>query len=135
MKKVFVSCPMRGLSDEIIEKTRQKMKKIAEIYEGEELELIDNFIETYDDIHGNIDVAHLSRSIGLLAEADVFIGIEYSDYYSECRIEKDVAYSYGIKVYTIDLRNVCREAYESEREFWNVQTTSKNEAIITGKEN
>lgn len=127
MKKVFVSCPMKGLSNEVIEKTRQKMKKIAEIYEGEELELIDSFIETSDDAHGNINIYNLSRSIGLLADADIFVGIDYSDYYRGCQIEKDVAYSYGIKVYTVELSSVCPEASNLERELWNVPKISKNE--------
>lgn len=42
MKKLFVSVPMKGRTEEEIKASIQKMKKIAEIYEGEELELIDS---------------------------------------------------------------------------------------------
>jgi hypothetical protein len=45
MKKIFVSVPMKGRTGEEIKASIQKMKKIAEIYEGEELELIDSYIE------------------------------------------------------------------------------------------
>lgn len=45
MKKLFVSVPMKGRTEEEIKASIQKMKKIAEIYEGEELELIDSYIE------------------------------------------------------------------------------------------
>ena len=45
MKKLFVSVPMKGRTEEEIRKTIDKMKKIAEIFEGEELELIESYIE------------------------------------------------------------------------------------------
>ena len=41
MKKLFVSVPMEGRTEEEIKTSIQKMKKIAEAYEREELELID----------------------------------------------------------------------------------------------
>ena len=36
MKKLFVSVPMRGRTEDEIRVSIEKMKKIAEIYEGEE---------------------------------------------------------------------------------------------------
>lgn len=45
MKKLFISCPMKGRTEQEIKESIEKMKKIAEIYEGEELELIDSYIE------------------------------------------------------------------------------------------
>lgn len=42
MKKLFVSVPMKGRTEEEIKASIQKMKKIAEICEGEDLELIDS---------------------------------------------------------------------------------------------
>ena len=45
MKKLFVSVPMKGGTEKEIKASIQKMKKIAEAYEGEELELIDSYIE------------------------------------------------------------------------------------------
>lgn len=45
MKKLFISCPMRGRKDEDIKESMRKMHKIAEIYAGEDLELIDTFLE------------------------------------------------------------------------------------------
>ena len=59
MKKLFVSVPMKGRTEEEIKASIQKMKKIAEIYEGEELELIDSYIE---DIHQRI----IMRLCGIL---------------------------------------------------------------------
>ena len=45
MKKLFVSVPMKGRTETEIKASIQKMKKIAETYEGEELELIDSYVE------------------------------------------------------------------------------------------
>lgn len=44
MKKLFVSVPMKGRTETEIKASIQKMKKIAEVYEGEELELIDSYL-------------------------------------------------------------------------------------------
>ena len=44
MKKLFASVPMRGRTEEEIRESFAKMKRIAEAYEGEELELIDTWI-------------------------------------------------------------------------------------------
>ena len=49
MKKLFVSVPTKGRTEEEIKSSIQKMKKIAQICEGEELELIDSYIEDNPD--------------------------------------------------------------------------------------
>ena len=54
MKKLFVSVPMKGRTEEEIKASIQKMKKIAEIYEGEELELIESYIE--DNFDAEVDI-------------------------------------------------------------------------------
>ena len=52
MKKLFISQPMRGLTDEEILKTREEIRVRAEETIGESVELIDSFIEDYP---GEID--------------------------------------------------------------------------------
>ena len=44
MKKLFASVPMKCRTEEEIRESFAKMKRIAEAYEGEELELIDTWI-------------------------------------------------------------------------------------------
>lgn len=105
MKKLFVSVPMKGRVDEEIRKTIDKMKKIAEIYEGEEMELIDSYIEDNPPKDSKEAVWHLCESLKKLAQADVFIGIDDSWDWNGCQIEKDVARRYGIKTY------ICRADY------------------------
>lgn len=101
MKKLFVSVPMRGRTEEEIKASIQKMKKIAEIYEGEELELIDSYIEDNPPKDSKEAIWYLSESIKKLAQADVFIGIRESFDWNGCQIERETAEKYGIKAYAV----------------------------------
>lgn len=106
MKKLFVSVPMKGRTEEEIKASIQKMKKIAEIYEGEELELIDSYIEDNPPKDNNEAVWYLGESLKKLAQADVFVGIDDGWNWSGCYIESEVAVRYEIKRYSIPGRYV-----------------------------
>lgn len=106
MKKLFVSVPMKGRTEEEIKASIQKMKKIAEIYEGEELELIDSYIEDNPPKDSKEAVWYLGESLKKLAQADVFIGIRESFDWNGCQIERETAKKYGIKAYAIPVRYV-----------------------------
>lgn len=101
MKKLFISVPMKGRTEEEIKASIQKMKKIAEIYEGEELELIDSYIEDNPPKDSKEAVWYLGESLKKLAQADVFIGICESYDWDGCQIERATAEKYGIKAYMI----------------------------------
>lgn len=106
MKKLFVSVPMKGRTEEEIKASIQKMKKIAEIYEGEELELIDSYIEDNPPKDSKEAVWYLGESLKKLAQADVFIGICESYDWNGCCIERETAEKNGIKAYMIPARYV-----------------------------
>lgn len=106
MKKLFVSVPMKGRTKEEIKASIQKMKKVAEIYEGEELELIDSYIEDNPPKDSNEGIWYLGESLKKLAQADVFMGICESYDWNGCCIEMETANKYGIKAYTIPVRYV-----------------------------
>ena len=106
MKKLFVSVPMKGRTEEEIKARKQKMKKIAEIYEGEELELIDSYIEGSPPKDSKEAVWYLGESLKKLAQADVFIGIDEAYDWNGCYIERDTAQRYGIKTHIVSGRNV-----------------------------
>ncbi len=106
MKKLFVSVPMKGRTEEEIKASIQKMKKIAEIYEGEELELIDSYIEDNPPKDSKEAVWYLGESLKKLAQADVFIGIDDTWDWNRCYIETETANRYGIKAYVIPARYV-----------------------------
>lgn len=101
MKKLFVSVPMKGRTEDEIKASIQKMKKIAEIYEGEELELIDSYIEDNPPKGSKEAIWFLGESIKKLAKADVFVGIQGHYEWSGCHVEFITAQAYGIKSYAI----------------------------------
>ena len=106
MKKLFVSVPMKGRTEDEIKASIQKMKKIAEIYEGEELELIDSYIEDNPPKDSKEAVWYLGESLKKLAQADVFIGIDEAYNWNGCCIKRETADKYGIKAYAIPVRYV-----------------------------
>lgn len=101
MKKLFVSVPMKGRTEEEIKASIQKMKKIAEVYEGEELELIDSYVEDNAPKNANPPVWYLGKSLEKLSEADIFIGIDDDYDWSGCYIERLTAIKYDIKLYHV----------------------------------
>lgn len=101
MKKLFVSVPMKGRTEEEIRKSIDKMKKIAEIFEGEELELIDSYIEHNPPQDCKQAVWYLGESLKKLSEADVFITIDEAWKWNGCHIERETAGKYEIKRYDV----------------------------------
>ena len=101
MKKLFISQPMRGLTDIEILKVRIELKNRAEKIIGEPLELINSFIEDYPgEIINSIPVWYLGKSIQFLSQADVvYFGNDWRNARG-CKIEYEIAIAYGIKVIT-----------------------------------
>ena len=99
MKKLFISQPMSGLTDEEILKVREEIRARAEYTIGEPLELIDSFIKDYPgEINKCIAVWYLGKSIQLLSQADiVYFGDDWRNARG-CKIEYEIAIAYGIKV-------------------------------------
>ena len=99
MKKLFVSQPMRGLTDEEILKAREEIRARAEDAIGESVELIDSFIKDYPgEINKSIPVWYLGKSIQLLSQADIaYFGGNWRNARG-CKIEHEVARTYGIKI-------------------------------------
>ena len=98
-KKLFISQPMMGLTDEEILKAREEIKNRAEKTIGEPLELINSFIEDYPgEINQSIPVWYLGKSIQFLSQADIaYFGGDWRNARG-CRIEYEIANAYGIKV-------------------------------------
>lgn len=118
MKKLFISCPMKNRTEENIKKSIEKMHKMAEIIFDQELEVIDSYIEGNVPETQHQAVYFLGQSISKMAEADFFIGIDYSDFFDGCYMEREIARKYGIPAATIDYRQLMPDAVEVERKFW-----------------
>lgn len=102
MKKLFISCPMRGRTDEQIHKSMEKMHRIAEAVFGEELEVIPTFIPVSTGEQKAVSL--LGESIKLMSLADYYIGISWKDAPRGCFCENTVASKYGIDTYLVGLR-------------------------------
>lgn len=95
MKRLFISQPMKGLTDKEILETRESIRKRAEEKIGEPIELIDSFFEDFKPV-GNIPVVYLGKSISLLATADIAYFGKGWDEARGCKIEHEVAVQYEI---------------------------------------
>lgn len=96
MKKLFISQPMAGKTDEEILSVRKLAIKQAQEVVGEDVEVIDSFFQD----HPTFDkpLKYLAASIELLADAD--IAYFTKDWYEArgCKIEHICAMAYGIKI-------------------------------------
>ena len=97
MKKLFISLPMAGKSEDEIRKRMAEYKENAEYLMGEELELIDSFIEeNIPNSIKDVGVWCLGRSIMMMANADVvYFGRGWKSARG-CLVEYEAAYRYKI---------------------------------------
>ena len=97
MKRLFISQPMRGKTDEEILATREKAIQAAKLQlETEKVEVIDSFFQ-----NAPVDAKplwFLGKSIELLAGADVAFFAKGWEDARGCRIEKMCALEYGISM-------------------------------------
>ena len=97
MKKLFISQPMRGKTDEQILAVREKAIASAERHLGEKVEVIDSFFKGVN-FSGVRPLYLLGKSIELLASADVAYFAKDWENARGCRIENICAIEYGIDV-------------------------------------
>lgn len=107
-RKLFISCPMKGRTDENIKKSMETLHKTAEIMFGEEFDVIDSFINYAPPKTKNERIWYLGESIKMLADADAFIGIGgyYAERYPGCEIERRIT-----QLYDIDARFIYMDDY------------------------
>lgn len=103
MKKVYLITPMKGKTHEEIKAYRKKQAAVVEAILGEEVEIIDSYIEHKPPVDCNEAIWFLSKSIGMMSNADIAAYPTYAaiDGFRGCEIEKSVAFSYGIKTIEI----------------------------------
>ena len=96
MKKLFISQPMKGKTDEEIIEVRQKAIESAEKHLGESVEVIDSFFQNAP--HDAKPLWFLGKSLELLSTADAAYFADGWNGYRGCRIEHACAVEYGINV-------------------------------------
>lgn len=97
MKRLFISQPMRGKTDEEIIAVREQAIESAKSNLGEDVEVIDSFFQNVPNME-NKALWCLGRSLELLATADVAYFAKDWEKYRGCRIENLCAIEYGIDV-------------------------------------
>ena len=105
MKKIFISQPMKGKTDEEILKERDEAIKKAKKACGEEVEAIDSFFQ--DAPAKARPLWFLGKSLELLSTADIAYFAPGWDKARGCKIEHTCAKEYGIEIIE------CSEKYES----------------------
>lgn len=110
-KKLFISCPMKGRTEENIRKSMEKLHRIAEVIFDQELEVIQSYIEHTPPETTNQAIWYLGESIKKMADADYFIGVD-SYGFRGCYIELSVARNYNIPYYMIDREIVAPDLLE-----------------------
>ena len=122
MKKLFISCPMKGRTEENIKKSMKRMHKIAEIVFDQNLEVIPTLIyETPPEGLKNDSLWYLGESIKRMAEADFFIGVEWGDRFKGCNAEQSIALDYGIKCTFVDYKNLMPDIVELENQYYQTE--------------
>ena len=94
MKKIFISQPMKGKTDEEILKERENAIRSAEKQVNEPVEVIDSFFQAAPA--DAKPLWFLGKSLELLASADVAYFAKGWNEARGCRIEHTCAVEYGI---------------------------------------
>ena len=96
MKRVFISQPMNGRSNEEIKAEREYIaEQVAKNYKQEPVQVIDSFIE--DAPHDAKPLWFLGKSLELLSTADVAVFAKGWRSARGCMIEHECAVAYGIE--------------------------------------
>lgn len=113
MEKLFISCPMRGRTEEQIRNSMNQMHKIAEAIFDEKFEVIDTCIADNAPACNCKQLWYLGKSIEMLSQADAFIGV-YDDQkgFDGCIVENYTAKLYGIPQYLVNLSYVAPDVIE-----------------------
>ena len=100
MKKLFVSLPMRGLSEREIRKRMNYLKSLVELELKEEVILIDTFIKDEPDSEeiNDIGLYFLGKSIEEMAYADIAIFANGWMKARGCKVEYSAAIEYRLRI-------------------------------------
>lgn len=103
MKKVYLITPMKGKTQEEIKAYRKKQAAVVEAILGEDVEIIDSYIEHKPPVDCNEAIWFLSKSIGMMSNADIVAYPTYNaiEGFHGCEIEKHVACAYDIPMIEI----------------------------------
>lgn len=114
-KKLYISCPKKGRTEDAILYDMNRMHKMAEIVFDQELEAIPTYVKHDPPESGNKAIWCLGESIKKMADADYFIGVKFLENFCGCDIEARVALAYGIRSTFIDVDGMMPDVLELDR--------------------
>ena len=98
LKKVFISQPMRGKTDEEILEERRRLKELLiQNFGDTPIEVLDTFfpnLEIPDDVK-HPKIYYLSKSIEMLSKADILLMADDWERYHGCIFERDIFRTYN----------------------------------------
>lgn len=120
MKKLFISQPMAGKSNEEIKAERERAIENAKRVLNDDVEVVDSFFENclegeHSEKIKHVPLLYLGESIKKLAEAEVAYFSRGFYAARGCRIELNIAEAYGLET-IIEEECVCRHFVPFEEE-------------------
>lgn len=98
MKKLFISQPMRGKSQDEILREREAAITAATLQLNEDVEVINSYFSDYKPESGCKPLKYLAKALEMLADADIAYFCAGWDTARGCKIEHQCAIEYGIEV-------------------------------------
>lgn len=130
-KKLFISCPMKGRTEEAIRRDMDRMHKVAEIVFDQELEVIPTYIEHNPPATVNQAVYYLGASIQKLAEADYFIGVVGLTQNRGCEVEAHVAHAYDVRCTFVNADEFMPEVLAANRTAFAQEMEAKGNIVAS----
>jgi Asp-tRNA(Asn)/Glu-tRNA(Gln) amidotransferase A subunit family amidase len=94
MKKVIISQPMRGKSEEQV---RRERARLVDELTSKGYEVVDTVFPDFTD-KGNIPLKYLAKSLECIADVDAVWFMEGWEDARGCRIEHQVCVDYGVGI-------------------------------------
>lgn len=95
MKKVFISQPMAGKTNEEIKEERSALEGLLEL---KGYSVVDSIIAETPEEAFNEPVYYLGQSILLLSQSDVVVFMKGWEKARGCKIEHDIALAYNVPI-------------------------------------
>lgn len=108
-KKLYISCPMNGRTEEAIRHDMGRLHKTAEAVFDQELEVIPTYVKHDPPETGNKAILCLGEYIKKMSEADYFIGVIGAYGSRGCQVETEVACAYEIPAYFVEAHKFMPE--------------------------
>ena len=98
MKKVFISQPMKGLTQEQIFSERNRVAKVLETMFDEHIVVLDSLILEDAPIDSNVGLWYLAQSLRVMSGADIAYFCKGWESARGCKIEHTCAVEYGVEI-------------------------------------